>query len=72
MARPHRSVLSLGCSTMPLTFDQILEGFAALKPEDFDYMRPDSDGLERLGTLTDDLMTLPQCPQVLVPQNSAA
>jgi hypothetical protein len=57
---------------MPLTFDQILEGFAALKPEDFDYMRPDSDGLERLGTLTDDLMTLPQCPQVLVPQNSAA
>jgi len=28
---------------MPRTFGQILDGFAALKPEDFDYMRTDSD-----------------------------
>src|SRR5262245_31418356 len=42
------------------TLDQIFEGFAALKPQDFDYMRTDSDGMERLGALTDDLMTLPE------------
>jgi hypothetical protein len=33
-------------------FDQILEGFATLKAEDFDCRRRDSDGLERLGTQT--------------------
>jgi hypothetical protein len=45
---------------MPRTFDQILDGFAALKPEDFDYMRTDSDGMDQLDALTDELMTLPK------------
>jgi hypothetical protein len=45
---------------MSLTFDQILAGLAALKPEDFDLMRLDSDGSERLNALTEELMLLPQ------------
>jgi hypothetical protein len=45
---------------MPRTYDQILEEFTALKAEDFDSMRRDSDGMERLVSLTDALMTLPQ------------
>jgi hypothetical protein len=45
---------------MSQSFDQILTGLAALKPEDFDFMRSDSDGPERLNTLTAELMTLPQ------------
>jgi hypothetical protein len=45
---------------MPRTFDQILAGLAALKPEDFDLMRLDSDGPERLHALTEELMLLPQ------------
>jgi hypothetical protein len=46
--------------TMPRTFDQILDGLAALKPEDFDLMKPDSNGPERLKALTEELMLLPQ------------
>ncbi|MFA7369746.1 MAG: hypothetical protein WC334_08895 [Kiritimatiellales bacterium] len=42
------------------TFDQILAGLAALKPEDFDFMRPNSDGPEQLNSLTEELMLLPQ------------
>lgn len=45
---------------MPPTFDQILEEFAAFKSEDFDLMRRDSDGIERLRAFTDELMTLPK------------
>lgn len=45
---------------MPRTYDQIIEELAALKAEDFDSMRRDSDGMERLVSLTDELMTLPQ------------
>src|ERR1041385_3310799 len=50
----------LGHSTMPRTFDQILAGLGALKPEDFDLMRLESNGPERLNALTDELMLLPQ------------
>jgi hypothetical protein len=45
---------------MPRTFDQILEGFTALKVSDFDYRPGGIDGLKRLKELTDELMTLPQ------------
>lgn len=45
---------------MPRTFDQILDGLTALKPENFDLMRLDSDGPERLNALTEELMFLPQ------------
>jgi hypothetical protein len=45
---------------MPRTFEQIVADLAALKPEDFDYMRRDSDGPERLNALTDELMSLPK------------
>ena len=51
---------------MPRTFDQILDGLAALKAEDFDYHHPGFDGNERLHELTAELMTLPQ-PERAVP-----
>ena len=54
-------------STMPRTFDQIIADLAALKPEDFDFMRRDSDGPERLNALTDELMTLPQPERAVRP-----
>lgn len=43
----------------PRPFDELLAGFAALKPEDFDDRRPDADGMERLDALTDELLALP-------------
>ena len=52
---------------MPHTFEQIVADLAALKPEDFDFMRPDSDGPERLNALTDELMTLPQPERAVRP-----
>jgi hypothetical protein len=63
----RRSRLTLDRSTMPRTFEQIVSDLAALKPEDFDLMRPDSDGSERLNALTDELMTLPQPERAIRP-----
>jgi hypothetical protein len=52
---------------MPRSYEQIVADLAALKPEDFDFMRPDSDGPERLIALTDELMTLPQPERAVRP-----
>ena len=45
---------------MPRTFEQIIDGLAALKAEDFDYHTPGFDGHEQLHELTEELMALPQ------------
>src|SRR3954468_10393913 len=52
---------------MPRTFEQVVADLAALKPEDFDFMRPDSNGPARLNTLADELMTLPQPERAVRP-----
>src|SRR5205814_10377679 len=61
LARSSSSVsFALGRSTMPRTFEQIIEGLAALNAEDFDYHTPGFDGHEQLHELTEELMALPQ------------
>jgi hypothetical protein len=54
---------TLGRSTMPRTFDQILADFAALKPSDFDN---EAEGVHKLYGLTDELMAQPQ-PERAIP-----
>jgi hypothetical protein len=51
---------TLGRPTMPLSFDQIIAGLAALKAEDFDESLPDADGIQKLYALTDALELLPE------------
>ncbi|HEY7544073.1 MAG TPA: hypothetical protein VID27_04280, partial [Blastocatellia bacterium] len=42
------------------TLEQIIAELASLEAEDFDYEKPGSDGIERLDSLMDDLLFLPQ------------
>jgi len=45
---------------MPVSFDQIFAGLAALKAEDFDESLPDADGIQKLDELTEALELLPE------------